>query len=104
MLQPQSQPPPPPPAPPPAPPAGGAGLATLASVAPPPPGAPAEVKVTVEEPKKSLVDPKLALLLPLGGFAVFVVLTLFVVLYALVIRPHTSAAARGAEAAAVTPP
>jgi hypothetical protein len=37
-----------------------------------------------EEPKKPVVDPKLTLLLPLGIFGVFVVLSLFVVVYALV--------------------
>jgi hypothetical protein len=81
-----------------------AGLATLASVAPPSPPA-AEAKPAADAPKKPLVDPKLALLLPLGVFGAFAVLTLFVVLYALVIRPRTGAAAHGAATpAAVTPP
>ena len=82
-----------------------AGLATLASA---PPAAPA-ADVTppgfaAAEPKKPAVDPKLAIALPLGIFAVFVLLSLFVVLYALVVRPRTGAAPNAESPAAVTPP
>ena len=127
-------PPPPPPAPPPAPQPPGPGslppfaagpaasLGTLAFAAPPaPPAPPAPASPVVaasappvlaappppaaDAPKTPPVDPKLAIALPLGTFGIFVVLTLFVVLYALVIRPRMKSVPQGAEApAAVTPP
>ena len=100
-----------------------AGMPALASVPPPhplppappmpalataPPPAPIADAKKPDEPRQApIVDPKLALLLPLGAFGAFAVLTLVVVFYALVIRPRTGAAAatHGADpSAAVTRP
>ena len=60
-----------------------------------------------DEPKKPLVDPKLALLIPFGIFAAFAFLSLIVVVYALIFKPKPiSAESSGASepASAVTQP
>lgn len=81
-VRPSLPPPPPPPL---------VALATPAASAPP------AAEPTKDEAKKPAVDPKLAMLLPLGIFGVFVVLSLFVVVYALVFKPKPVSAETSSE-------